>query len=355
MLVKMKGPKLFFFIVISLMGECYSQDIHFSQFYETPSLLNPAMIGVTNKLRASLQYKNQWSSVTVPYKTFAASIEMRFNQNNSEKNTSPGLIRNLSGGISVISDKAGDGDMGLLLATFSLASRVSLDDNNAISAGLQAGIVQRSINYDKLIFPNQYTGSGYDPNYNSGESFNATKFSYGDFAAGLLWTYGRGEMYMSANDEFKANAGISLYHVSQPKEKFLSNVIETLKMRFLIHGGMLIGIPNSNLDIAPSFIVNRQGKSDEIVLGTLFKYQLREDSKYTGYIKSAIISLGGYYRTGDAIIPTVLFEIGQYALGLSYDVNVSALKAASSYRGGIEISLRFVGVNPFLFQNKSRF
>lgn len=126
-------------------------------------------------------------------------------------------------------------------------------------------------------------------------------------------------------------------------------------MRYVAHGGMIFGIKNSSLDIAPSFMLNFQGKTKEIVAGTLFKYNLREDSKYTGNIKSAFASIGGYYRNKDSVIPVVLLEVGSYALGVSYDVNISKLHAASDYRGGIEIVLRFVGTNPYLYQNKPRF
>ena len=43
------------------------------------------------------------------------------------------------------------------------------------------------------------------------------------------------------------------------------------------------------------------------------------------------------------------FEIGNFALGISYDLNVSQLRASSNMRGGMEISLRFVNPNPFSY------
>lgn len=359
----MKASKktLAFLIFNFLFLISHSQDIHFSQFYETPSLLNPALTGATSNLRASLQYRNQWSSVTVPYKTFAASFEMKLNQKSWEQQgdnsnqVQKKFTEGLAAGISFFSDRAGDGDMGLTQATLSIADQVALNEKNALSVGLQASIAQRSIDYSKLIWPNQYNGSGYDASINAGENFSTSKFMYGDYVAGLLWTYGKGEMYMTANDEVKANAGIALYHITKPNESYLSNTSELLDTRFAVHGGMAFGIKNSSLSIAPSFLLNFQGPTKEIVLGSLVKYNLREDSKFTGNIKSAFISFGGYYRNDDAVIPTFLLEMGQYAMGVSYDVNVSGLRAASSERGGLEIMLRFVGANPFLYQNKPRF
>ena len=347
-------------ILIWCCFSAYSQDIHFSQFYETPSLLNPALTGATSNLRASMQYRSQWGSVTVPYKTIAASFEMKFNQKNWQQGSNANqvqkkFVQGLAGGISFFSDKAGDGNMGLTQVTLSVAEQVPLDDKNSLSVGLQGSLVQRSIDYSKLIWPNQYNGTGYNTNINPGEDLSSSDFIYGDYVGGLLWTYGKGEMYMTANDEVKANAGISFYHLGKVRENYFSNTPDILNMRLAAHGGMVFGIKNSSLDIAPSFLLNFQGPAKEIIFGSLFKYNLREDSKFTGNIKSAFVSIGGYYRNNDAIIPTFLLEMGQYAFGISYDLNVSGLKAASNYRGGVEIMLRFVGSNSYLYQNKTRF
>ena len=47
-----------------------AQDIHFSQFSETPLLRNPALAGIfSGDLRIQAVYRNQWNSVTVPYQT----------------------------------------------------------------------------------------------------------------------------------------------------------------------------------------------------------------------------------------------------------------------------------------------
>jgi type IX secretion system PorP/SprF family membrane protein len=357
--VMRSGIFLFLNIILNTITVT-AQDIHFSQFYECSSLLNPALTGVTNNLRATLEYRDQWRSVTVPYKTFCASFEMKFNQKQWEKGGQGNqfhkkLSHNLSWGISVFSDKAGDGNMGLTQVNLSLSSQVPLSEKMSVAAGVQGSFSQRSIDYTKLIWPDQYNGVVYDQNINPNENIAGNNFTYGDLAAGILWKFGKGEMYMSSNDEIKANAGLAVYHIVQPEERFLAGNSEFINLRYVFHGGALFGIKNSNLDIAPTFMINLQGSTKEIVFGTLLKYQLREDSRYTGNIKGMVFSLGGYYRNLDAIIPNVMLEMGQYALSVSYDVNVSELKSASSFRGGIELTLRFIGTNPFLNQNKSRF
>jgi cytidine deaminase len=51
---------------------------------------------------------------------------------------------------------------------------------------------------------------------------------------------------------------------------------------------------------------------------------------------------GGWMRMKDALIPYIGMEINNTRIGITYDVNTSALKTASSTRGGIEISLIYI-------------
>ena len=80
---------------------------------------------------------------------------------------------------------------------------------------------------------------------------------------------------------------------------------------------------------------------------------LKEDSKYTGYVKGAAFSLGGYYRNNDAFVVAAGIESGPYSVVASYDINVSKFKAATNGRGAFEITLRFLNPSPFLFTKAS--
>jgi hypothetical protein len=120
-------------------------------------------------------------------------------------------------------------------------------------------------------------------------------------------------------------------------------------MKHIVHGGMLIGIKNTKLDIVPSFMYAQQGAAREILFGGMFKYLIKEDSKYTGYVKGQYFSLGAFYRNKDAVIVNAMFEMGQMALGISYDVNTSSLNNISNYKGGLEVSLRFISAKDFVF------
>ena len=68
-------------ICLYLMLMCSSamaQDINFSQFYDVPVLRNPALAGLfTGDVRVSSGFRNQWQSVTVPYRTMVLSGEIK--------------------------------------------------------------------------------------------------------------------------------------------------------------------------------------------------------------------------------------------------------------------------------------
>src|SRR4051812_22882024 len=72
-------------ILLFAMSRLYGQDLHFSQYTENPSLINPALTGVYSVFRASAVYKDQWRSATVPFKTFGVSIESKFKPSNWNK------------------------------------------------------------------------------------------------------------------------------------------------------------------------------------------------------------------------------------------------------------------------------
>jgi len=330
-----------------LTAYAFSQDIHFSQFPMAPLLQNPALAGANHDLQAIVNYKNQWSSVASPYRTGDLSFDMKLNKKKAKKGF-------LAGGINIFSDKAGDSQMGTTQGNLSLAYHIFLNNNNTLGGGLMGGFIQRKFDYSNLQWMNQYDGMNYNSGLPSGEPAGKNNFTFADFGGGVLWAYNKGEEYMTSNNQIKANAGISVFHPQQAKYSFYSSG-EKLYMKTVVHANVLYGIKNTNYAVVPGFMFYKQGGAHELLIGSLIRCTLQESSKYTGYLKGAALSLGAYYRNKDAIVPAILLEFSQYAIGISYDVNVSQLKTASNGRGGLEISLRFVNPNPFLYKSSPSF
>jgi len=322
------------------INDCVAQDIHFSQYQYSPLTLNPALAGMYNgDARILTNYKNQWSAIMSPYKTFAVSYDAAFMKQKWKKGF-------LGAGLSVFSDKAGDSEMSTTQIALSVSSNKALDAYNDISVGLQAGFAQSNVNSSQLFYGNQYNGSSFDPTISSEENLTANKFTYGDFAAGLNWNYGKGTKYSTTNNQLKANAGFSVFHANRPKQNFDNTINDRMNAKISVYGNMLIGL-NKDFAVLPSIIFLKQGATKEISAGAMFRYLLKEESKYTNYIDGAAFSVGMYHRLGDAIIIASQLEVAHYAIGLSYDINTSGLTKASSGRGGFELSLRYVNPNPF--------
>lgn len=338
-----------------------SQDIHFSHYNEAPLQVNPALCGVSYNYRAAVLYRDQWRSVTVPYVTYGGSFEARLKLNAWEKvgnnltQIYKKAFRKLAAGLAFYSDRAGDGALSTTHANFSLSTRVQIDDHAFVAAGLQGGIIQKKVDFSKFIWPDQFVGTGYDMNVDPGESFNSSSFIHGDFNAGILYAYDRGEKAIRSNDELRFDAGVSAYHINQPKQKWLGGSDEKLGIRYVIHTKCLYGIKNSTISVYPSFMMEMQGRQKEILFGSLLRYHFKDDSKFTGYIKATHAGFGAHYRNRDALIPSAFIEFGTVSLGMSYDVNLSKLKTVSNYKGGFEVFLRFNGATPFIYQNAARF
>lgn len=68
--MKILGHTAFSFAML-IASYVHAQDIHFSQYYSAPLTINPALTGgFAGDYRAGVNYRSQWVSVTVPYRTF---------------------------------------------------------------------------------------------------------------------------------------------------------------------------------------------------------------------------------------------------------------------------------------------
>jgi len=319
-----------------------AQDIHFSQFLMAPLTLDPSQAGkFTGDQRAILNYKNQWKSIANPYQTYGFSFDSRLTKKSNF----------LAGGISIYNDKAGDINMGLLTVNASLAYHIQLDRRSYFSAGLQGGILQRSIDPLALEFDNQYDGSGYNASLNSGEFISNPTFIQPDFSAGISYSYQTGSgNNVIMNNGFsgkKVNVGISAQHVSRADFTFLGATDQKQAFKYILHFNTSFGISGTTVAVQPSgFVAYQQGAYDAVI-GAFLRYTLKEKSKYTTYSNGGSMSLGTHYRFGDAFIVTGLMELGSFTFGVSYDINVSGLTVATNSRGGIEFSLKFVNPNPY--------
>ncbi len=298
-----------------------AQDPHFSQLHNTPLWVNPALAGQTDgDMRLIANYRNQWSTVTVPYQTAAGSFDTKI----------PKYFKNCSyfgAGVFVLNDQAGDAAFRTSTAQLSLAYHQSLSAKKPtfLSLGFMVGAGQMAFDQNELYFDNQFDGGGFNTGLASGENFSRTSLMYLDISAGLTVTSSLGEFsgfYL----------GVGMYHLNQPNVSFLGDDSETLYMRTNLHAGGTIGLgEEGTIRVLPEFIMSFQGPSQEVLVGAMVQYAMSDLSLY----------LGGMYRNKDAFIPMFRMDIKTVSLTFSYDVNTSELTRASAANGGMEISLKF--------------
>ena len=167
------------FMLLSSM-QAHGQDIHFSQFFETPLLRNPALGGLfAGDVRLQSVYRTQWQSVTTPYQTVSLNGEYKLAIGKSEDF--------LTVGGQILYDKAGDIAMTAthVLPTLNYHKSLSEEKNMYLSLGFMGGIVQRKLDRSKMTTNSQFDGSGYNENLATGETFNRNSFFYFDGIAGM--------------------------------------------------------------------------------------------------------------------------------------------------------------------------
>ena len=330
-------------LVTVVAGDLHAQDPHFSQYNETPVYINPALAGVAYDVRANLNYRSQWKSVSVPYKSYGASAEfaMKHKKLNKKSYFTTGLM--------VYNDVSGTSNFSALHLGGLLGVVVKAGKYSKISGAITAAFDQRNVNGEKLTWDNQYNGYKYDAAI-PGEQIPQTHFIYADFGAGFNFHFAKSERYISAGDGNRFDIGASVYHVNVPYYSFYGNTGENQYMRFVQHANFVIALPSVSSNIIPSYIVMIQGPSVEVTAGIMYKYIMHDPSVHSASVKPMAISFGAYYRSLDAFIPQILFEKGKYAIGASYDLNLSALTPTSKSKGAFEIALRY-NFNPSYGQN----
>ncbi len=303
-----------------------SQDIHFSQIFETPLLRNPALAGLfKGDVRIQSVYRTQWNSVTVPYRTGSLDGEVKLpvGQQNDY----------LTVGAQFLYDKAGTVALTAthILPTVNYHKSLSDEKNSYVSLGFMAGWVQRSIDRSKMTTNSQFDGVNYNENLSNGEYFASGNYSYFDATVGMSYNSQIGE-----NADNNVFFGLAYHHFNKPKKVsfYTDNSVEGTPKIVGSAGIRMSMTDDSYFTIQADY--SKQGTYTETVAGALYtwKFGNAENPQYAFHT-------GAYMRWKDALIPVAKVQAKSIAIALSYDANISPLRTASTGRGGFEASLTY--------------
>jgi len=301
----------------------FAQDLHFSQFMNSPLLTNPANTGFIPQAdyRLGINYRNQWSSImSVPYKTMSAFGDVQVLRNRIETGWM-GL-----GGV-ILHDVAGSGNLTSTKVYGSVAYHQMINSGSLVSAGFNVGWANKQINVTNLKFPDQYDGKFFDNHLPTGVALAENNINYLDIQAGANYAY-------FPNEKVYVNAGFSAMHVNRPRESFFDQepgVDNRVPVRLtgFVNGSFKL---NDEWIINPNIYFSEQAKAYEVVGGANAHYNLSGDGDQE--------LIGGlYYRYKDAIIPMVGLVYKDYTFTFTYDATMSTLRNYNNTRGAFEFSL----------------
>ena len=318
--------KLFLSIVlIAASFISFSQGLHFSQYNNSPMLLNPANTGLLqdNDWRAGLNYHTQWATVPVPYNTFSAFADFGLMRNKWENSW-------LGAGVAVWRDVAGNGNLALTKVQTNLAIHVLTNENSSISAGLGAGYNQRSVDFSKLTYDVQWDEFSFNKSLPNNETNSTQKTTFMDLSAGVNYAYYN-------NNNFYLKMSVGAKNINQPTESFYGSS-NKLGLRPLFNLDITYKTSN-NFMINPSIYYTRQKKASELVGGAMFNINVGEN-RVAGNNEFLI---GAFYRNKDALIFEAGYKFRQHRFTFSYDHTVSDMSEGNKGIGAFELSLILQG------------
>ena len=310
-----------------------AQDIHFSQFYQSPLNLNPAMTGVMNcNHRMVVNYRNQWASILKnnAYNTYSASYDQK---------VPVGRYDYFGVGGTLWGDKAGASEFatiqGRLSGSYAKKMGGYRKKAHYLVLGADLGVSNRSINSANLQWPSQNNNNGqYCETCGTAEIIDDPSFLFMDISAGALW-------FSVLNKDANFYFGGAFSHLNRANQSFEKQNIP-LYSKFTFHAGGEFMVAQK-LGLAPGIVTFFQGPSWQVNVGNSFKFLLGNSRRYNQAFQFGLWArLANRLDNGklmDAIIASTRFDYEQFTIGFSYDINTSSLFPATNGNGSFEFSL----------------
>lgn len=322
------GFSLIFSVLVS------AQDIHYSQFYNSPLTLNPALTGLTKgTFRAGAIYRNQWFTgvnsgfFNSPYQTPSVFVDAPLKV---FKNDAVGV-----GGM-FLYDKAGAGSFGTFqgIISGSYIKTMGMMNNHQLSAGVQVGYTQLRLKQSDLRFANQFDNNN---EFDNGIASNVglkPNVGYVNANIGLLY-------YGKLSKRFSLYVGGAFFNASSMKHNLeTANSKRTLYYRYNAQAGADISF--GKFHILPSILYMQQQTADQLNAGLGFGIDFDPKASLTLGIYTRANNIVNKDGQAESVIPYVGAEYNNFKVAASYDVTLTPFKQAGSAVGALEISVTYL-------------
>ncbi len=326
-------------LLLAIVFRLPAQDIHFSQFYNTPALLSPALVGVFGgDTRFIAGYRSQWTSVPVDYQTFHAAVDHKF----FGRRARSGFF---SGGLTFNYDQAGYSKLTLLNLGLQGSYTQKITRHFYTTVGVELGGAQRRFDISDLTFDNQYDFDAgvADPTLDNGENFfDNDQINYFDLSTGInfhLQALSDIALVDRHQQRSKLDFGVGIFHLNRPNQSFVEDIESPLPIRIspYLAGVLQLG---QAFDLVGTATVQVQTPYNEYVAGLGGRLHLKRDLK--NHLAVQLGLLTRFHEVADTYSPTLEVHYNNWRFGFSYDVNISEFNVATERRSGPEFTLRYL-------------
>lgn len=325
---------------ILLFSFCYfqppavAQSLVFSQYYFSPSNLNPALAGFREEIFVGASYRSQWRDLQVPYNASLFSFNFPLFV---EK---PKLYHVGGMGFSISQETAGSDQLyHAVRGHFSAAYNLRLDyqSRNVIAMGLQGGFVQNRIDNHQLQWGSQYSELiGYDPSISPSMGDLNHRLTYPAFSAGIAWHHTAQKNYVG-DSKYRGMLGLSFINLNRPDISIFSASTHRAPLVYRVHSGIEYG--NSHIQLAHQILWVKASSAYHLNFGTYVTYSLSKNNEINAnYVK---LLLGTWYRLEDAFVLSTGLQTGKFSAALSYDFNQRKMNDNMLSGSAYEISVSY--------------
>lgn len=309
-----------------------AQDVHYSQYFNSPFNLNPGLVGVFDgNIRLHGNYRFQWNEPDTDFRSLDVGADVKFVKNcrltldERDKNY-------FSLGAIINNDRAGD--LGLQNTGFNILGSYSLGvgNNMLLTPGISLGYHNRGFSYQNARHPNGANGGP-----NTEPNINNLDLNYFDVSGGVNLRYQKG--YRKHLD-----LGVALYHWLEPSQKFGVGDYQADLARKLNLYGMLNWQLASRIDLILNGLFSAQNPYQEIVLNAQGRLYLDDAASKSVFLGAGVRLADAGDTNIDAWYPMIAVQLSNLYASFSYDLTISEFDWAT--RGGPELALRYIIAKP---------
>ncbi len=232
-----------------------AQDPLFSSTLDNPLYYNPASPGLILGNEFRLNYREQWPSLPSEMRSFIYA--------------STHQIKNVLGlGFLAMSNNEGESKLRNDQVSLSIAFPITLSRLVKISAGISTGFGQKTIDWSRVEFDDQYD-KYYGKIYNTSFPFPSQfQQKYGDMSIGLA---AKGALNRGRNEtQIFGTLGVAMKHAAVfPNANFIGSDIRAVPLNYIVHANVWILHKGLKKGIAPNFTYEQQARMTTINISTV--------------------------------------------------------------------------------------